>query len=459
MPTTKARKAKPSPKKPQAEAHDNQKYDLRTRLIHGSMRTPKWDYSHHVVPPLTSSATFRLSSSQRGARGFFEFACDTIDTTRQVPIYIYDRLDEPTRGMLEENLAAAEAGEMGVCFATGMAAISASICALTRAGDQVVAHNTLYGCTYSLMTNWLPRQGVATRFVDMRNPKEIAKAINAHTRIVYFETPVNPNLELIDIAAVREIVDHANKGRSELEQIRVVVDNTFATPFCQRPLTLGAHMVVHSLTKGIGGFGTDMGGVVIGPKSLHNVLLMYRKDFGGSLSPKPAWNVLVYGLPSLAARMANMQKTAQYVAEWLEQHPKVEKVFYPGLESFPQRDLAETQMVDYRGKFAPGSMVYFTLRDKSGENHAAEKFINYVADKGYCITLAVSLGQIKTLIENPYSMTHSAYLAVDTNKAKKNGHGRGCETNRVEPGGIRLSIGLEDRDDIIADLESGLEHA
>lgn len=434
-------------------------YELRTRLIHGSMRTPKWDYSHHVVPPLTSSATFRLSSSQRGARGFFEFACDRIDTTRQVPIYIYDRLDEPTRGMLEENLAAAEQGEVGVCFATGMAAISGSIAALTRSGDQVVAHNTLYGCTYSLMTNWLPRQGVTTRFVDMRNPKEIAKAISLRTRVVYFETPVNPNLELIDIGAVREVVDRANKGRGELEKINIVVDNTFATPFCQRPLTLGAHIVVHSLTKGIGGFGTDMGGVVIAPKSLHNVLLMYRKDFGGVLSPKAAWNVLVYGLPSLAARMANMQKSAQYIAEWLEQHPKVARVHYPGLDSFPQRELAENQMVDYRGKFAPGSMLYFTLREKSSANTAAERFINYVADKAYCITLAVSLGQVKTLIENPYSMTHSAYLALSANKAKKNGHGGSCETNRVEPGGIRLSIGLEDRDDIIADLDAGLEHA
>ena len=189
MPTSKTpkTKTKTSSKHPHPEKNEN--YDLRTRLIHGSMRTPKWDYSHHVVPPLTSSATFRLSSSQRGARGFFEFACDRVDTTRQVPIYIYDRLDEPTRGMLEENLAAAEQGEIGVCFATGMAAISASIASLTRSGDQVVAHNTLYGCTYSLMTNWLPRQGVNTRFVDMRNAKEIAKAITARTRIVYFETP------------------------------------------------------------------------------------------------------------------------------------------------------------------------------------------------------------------------------------------------------------------------------
>jgi cystathionine beta-lyase/cystathionine gamma-synthase len=129
-------------------------YKIRTRLIHGSPRSSKWDYSHHVIPPITSSATFRLSSTQRGAKGFFEFACDSIDTTRQLPIYIYDRLDEPTRGMLEENLALAEEGEMAVTFATGMAAITAAICCLVRAGDEVLAHDTLYGCTYSFLTNW-----------------------------------------------------------------------------------------------------------------------------------------------------------------------------------------------------------------------------------------------------------------------------------------------------------------
>ena len=144
------------------------------------------------------------------------------------------------------------------------------------------------------------------------------------------------------------------------------------------------------------GFGTDMGGAVIAPQSLHNALMLYRKDFGGVLSPKAAWNFLVYGLPSLAARMANMQRTAMHVARFLENHPKVERVAYPGLASFPQRELAHQQMVDYRGKFAPGSMIYFTLKEKHGGNHMAEQFINYVADKAYCVTLAVSLGQIKT---------------------------------------------------------------
>jgi methionine-gamma-lyase len=422
-------------------------YKIRTQLIHGKARTAKWDYSHHVIPPISSSATFRLSSAHRGAQGFFEYACDTINTKRQVPIYIYDRLDEPTRGMLEENVALAEGGDMALCFATGMAAITAAIEVLVEAGDEVIAHETLYGCTFSFLTNWLPRQKVATKFVDLRQPEQLAKALTPKTRVLYFETPVNPTMELIDIGALREVVDRANRGRKEEDKVQIIVDNTFATPYCQRPLELGAHIVVHSLTKGIGGFGTDMGGAVIGPESLHNVLMMYRKDFGGVLSPKAAWNILVYGLPSLAARMANMQRTARHVAEFLEAHPKVAHVAYPGLASFHQRALAQKQMVDYRGKFAPGSMIYFTLKEKKGRNDMAERLIDYVADHAYCITLAVSLGQIKTLIENPYAMTHSAYRASGAPKCG------------VEPGGVRLSVGLEDRHDIISDLEEGLAHA
>ncbi len=350
---------------------------------------------------------------------------------------------------------------MAVCFATGMAAITAAINVLVRAGDEVLAHDTLYGCTYSFLTNWLPRQGVSARFVNMRDLEAVAHAIKPHTRVVYFESPVNPNLELVGIAALRQVVDHANKGRKPAERAHLVIDNTFATPYCQRPLQLGADIVVHSLTKGIGGFGTDMGGAVIGPGWLHNHLMLYRKDYGGVLSPKAAWNILVYGLPSLAARMSNMQRTALHVSEFLEEHPKVAQVVYPGLPSFPQHELAQKQMVDYRGKFAPGSMIYFTLKDKAGQNDMAERFIDYIADKAYCVTLAVSLGQIKTLIENPYSMTHSAYLHKPQEKPQEkkslehnDGFSRG-----VEPGGIRLSIGLEDRHDIIEDLERALARA
>lgn len=442
--------------RPARQSSAPEDYRVRTRLIHGKSKSAKWDYSHHVIPPISSSATFRLSSSQRGAKGFFEFACDRIDEKRHVPIYIYDRLDEPTRGMLEENLALAEQGEMAVCFATGMAALTAAINTLVRTGDDVVAHDTLYGCTYSFLTNWLPRHGVTAKFVNFRDTAALEKAITPKTRVLYFESPVNPNMELIDVGELRRIADAANRRRRPGEHVHIVIDNTFATPYCQRPLLLGADVVVHSLTKGIGGFGTDMGGAVIGPARLHNELLLYRKDFGGVLSPKAAWNILVYGLPSLAARMSNMQRTALHVAKFLEQHPKVARVLYPGLESFPQRALAEQQMVDYRGKFAAGSMIYFTLKDKAGKNERAERFINYVADQAYCITLAVSLGQIKTLIENPYSMTHSAYLAKP---ADKRAHSNGGASRGIEPGGIRLSIGLEDRHDLIEDLERALKHA
>ncbi len=363
-----------------------------------------------------------------------------------VPIYIYDRLDEPTRGMLEENLAAAERGEMAICFASGMAAISAAIAVLCQAGQHVVVHQTLYGCTWSLLSNWLPRFGIVHSLSDLSEPASLDGAIRPETRVVYFETPVNPDMVLIDIAAVRARVDAINAERPPERQVWVVVDNTFASPFCQRPLTLGAHVVVDSLTKSIGGFGTDMGGVVVGPKALRDPLLMYRKDFGGSLSPKAAWPTLVYGLPTLAARMANYQKSALHIARFLERHPKVEFVRYPGLESFPQHVLARRQMVDERGTFSPGSMIYFVLRAASPEDNPGERLIDWIAANSYCITLAVSLGQIKTLIECPWSMTHAAVPAEEKLR------------DGLSPGGIRLSVGLEDRHDLIAELSEALEH-
>ncbi|MCL4523549.1 MAG: PLP-dependent transferase [Acidobacteria bacterium] len=424
------------PKKPREH------YKLRTRMIHGSFATGRWDYDHHVVPPQSSSATYRLQSVHRGAEGFEEFGSDV---AQRAPIYIYDRLDEPTRGMLEENLAVAEGGEIAVTFATGMAAISAAICSMVSHGDQIVAHRILYGCTFSLLTNWVPHYGVRTDFCDLSKPENILKAATPDCRIVYFETPVNPTMELIDIAGVRRVVDQLNKDRKEEEKIKIVVDNTFATPYCQRPLELGADVVVQSLTKAIGGFGTDMGGVLVGSSRYYQKWMMYRKDFGGVLSPKAAWPILVYGLPTLATRMVNQQKTALHVAEFLLKQPKVASVVYPGLPNFPQLALAKQQMVSYDGKFAPGSLLYFELKGAAGNaDDAGVRFVDYIAEHAYTITLAVSLGQIKTLIENPYSMTHAA---VPPEEKMKSG---------LRPGGIRLSLGLEDWHDITADLELGL---
>ncbi|HRX85634.1 MAG TPA: PLP-dependent aspartate aminotransferase family protein [Phycisphaerae bacterium] len=419
-------------------------HSIRTRLIHGENVSQRWEYNHLVVPPITSSATYRLDSVARGAQGFHEFAHTPEGETRQVPIYIYDRLDEPTRGMLEDNLAIAEGGDMALCFASGMAAISACLCTLCTAGDRIVAHKVLYGCTYSLMRNWLPRQRVGVDLVDLTNVEHVRQAITPQTRAIYFETPINPQMTIIDIEEMAKIAAEANVNRPEHEKVRVVVDNTFASPYCQRPLSFGADIVCCSLTKSIGGFGTDIGGAVIGPHWLHDPLILYRKDFGGSLSPRSAWPTLVYGLPSLATRMVNYQSTAMRVAKFLEDHPKVERVLYPGLESFPQYQLARKQMRDARGDFAPGCMVYFDVKDPEQAGKPAARLIDWIAQNSYCITLAVSLGQIKTLIECPYNMTHTA-IPDDEKRALG-----------VLPGGCRISCGLEDRDDLIRDLEAGL---
>ncbi len=426
---------------------DETRYRIRSRLIHGRSHSERWDYDHHVVPPMTASATFRLDSAKRGAQGFVEFGQPEEAETLHRRIYVYERLGEPNTEMLEENLAAAESGEMALCFASGMAAISAVLCTLVKTDQQILAHKVLYGCTYSLLTHWFPRNRIRVGLVDMTDMAAVRAAIRPETRVLYFETPVNPDMRLIDIAAVRSLADQANAARNESERIHVVVDNTFATPHCQRPLELGADMVCESLTKGIGGFGTDIGGAVIGPRSLYHDLILYRKDYGGALSPKSAWPPLVYGLPTLATRMANYQKTAMQVAQFLHSHPKVQSVRYPGLKTFPQYDLAYKQMRDYRGHFAPGSMIYFEVKDPERTGRPAERLIDYAAEHAYTLTLAVSLGQIKTLIEAPYSMTHSSMSAEDK------------RSRGLAPGGIRLSVGLEDWHDIIADLDAALERA
>jgi cystathionine beta-lyase/cystathionine gamma-synthase len=424
-------------------------YSAEAHLIYGQMQDPRWDYSHHVVPPMTSSAMFRLDSAQRGAQGFMEFAHHTgeVSVKSRAPIYIYDRLGEPNKDMLEDNLAYAEQGDIAVSFASGMGAISAVLGTLTGTGSEIIAHKTLYGCTYSLLTNWYPRLKIRVKFVDFSVPEEVEQAVTRDTRVLYMESPVNPTMKLVDLQRVAAIARRANEGRPAEERLYTVVDSTFATPFCQRPIPLGIDFVVHSLTKGIGGFGTDIGGVVIGPSWAYDMLLLYRKDFGGILSPKSAWPVLVQGLPSLAVRMRQMQATAMAVAEALHQRPEVEAVLYPGLPDFPQRELARRQMKDYDGNFAPGAMIYFILkgRDPQDALRRAERLINFVARNAYCITLAVSLGNIRTLIEHPGSMTHSAIPAEEQG------------AKGIDPGGIRLAIGLEKPEDIVRDLAAALD--
>ncbi len=423
-----------------------EQYRQATRLIHGKHRSEKWDYDHHVVPPRTASSTFRLDSVQRGQTGFQEFGAPPEVREGRPTTYIYDRLDEPTVAMLEELYREAEGGDCACAFACGMAATSASLMATCQAGDNIIAHPTMYGCTFSLLTKRLPRLGIEPRLVDCSDEAALAAALDDRTGAIFLETPANPTLECLDLAAIRRLVDAHNASRSSSARVRIIVDNTFQTFWGQRPLSLGADLVVASLTKGIGGFGVDMGGMVVCPSDLGQDLRGLRKDFGGVLPPSSAWNFQVYGIPTLAIRVARQVESATRIARFLEAHPKVGRVNFPGLESFPWRDIAKRQMTTPDGAFCPGFMIYFEMAGNNDEARLrCDTLINHLASNSYGITLAVSLGMTKTLVEAPGLMTHSA---LDPHEQLKAG---------IHPGSVRLSIGLEEPDDLIADLAAAFD--
>ncbi len=443
--TASKRKKKIVSKKRPKRKVDPTQYSIPSFLIHGQQHTEQWDYDHHVVPPLSASSTFRLDSATRGEAGFCGFADPSLTNPDKPHIYIYERLDEPVRGMLEDRLAAAEGAEMAVCFGSGMAAISAALAHRLKVGDEVIAHPTLYGCTYSLLENWLPRFGIKVRYHDMVN-KIGSMRITKRTRAIYCETPCNPTLDILDIEAIAARVKEANQGRPEEQKARFIVDNTFATPACQRPLEFGADVIATSLTKGINGFGTDMGGFVATSKKDETSLLMFRKDFGAALAPTPAWRILNFGLPTLALRTRCQEENAMKIAQFLEQHPLVEFVQYPGLPSCKGYEIARRQMRDFNGNFAPGTLMYFEM--KGGKKLAAQRaddLVDWLADNAYTITLAVSLGQIRTLIERPGGMTHSV-LPKEVQKVAN-----------IGPGGVRLAVGIEQVDDILKDLDAALK--
>jgi methionine-gamma-lyase len=421
-------------------------YRDRSILIHGKFTSEKWDFQDHILPPITTAVSFRLRSAERGAEAFQQYANPDVDRATAHPIYIYDRLDEPCSGLLEETLAFAEKGECAVVYSTGMAAISAVLGIHLRAGQHVCYHPAIYGCTYSHITRWLTRFGVQNTAVSFNDLTALKSAITKDTRVLYSESPCNPTMELIDIEAVVALAKDINKDRAPEERLVTVVDNTFASPYSQRPLTMGVDFVVHSLTKHISGFGASMGGVVIGPRSRETDLLLFRKDYGGSIAPDTAWHILAYGIPTLSMRIERQQESAQRIAEFLDLHPKVKKVYYPGLDTFPQKELAQRQMRDIDGDFAPGAMIYFEVEgEPKAAYENAKNVCNSIAKNALSVTLAVSLGQIRTLIEHPASMTHSA---IPPEEQKKAG---------IHPGGIRLSVGIEDVRDILSDLESALE--
>lgn len=420
-------------------------YGIPTQLIYGKSMTEAWDYEHHIIPPLTASSSFRLDSAQRGATGFNSFTTPHASTGAET-IYFYDRMGEPNNNMLQHVLAVAERVDCAVTFGCGMGAVHAASAFLLSAGEHIISHRVVYGCTYSLFTTWLKRFGIETDFVDLRDPSALIPLIKPNTRVIYLESPANPTLELLDLPAITSLVKEINATRPSNRQLVTVIDNTFSTPFCQRPAEHGVDIMLHSLTKGLSGFGTDMGGVVCTRKEFEEQLVLFRKDFGAVLAPQTAWHILTYGVSTLNVRVPKMIANAKIVAEFLEQHPAVERVAYPGLKSFPQHELAQRMLRDYDGNFAPGFMVYFVLKGRNLAEQQARglAMMDRIASSAYAITLAVSLGQLRTLIEHPGSMTHSAYPPEEQLR-------RG-----IDPGGIRLAVGIENPGDLIRDLEAAL---
>lgn len=411
---------------------------IKTFNVHGSATTQAWEFSNHLVPPMTASTTFRLKSLQRGADGFQLFGNPE---NHKDPIWIYDRLEEPSSKMLEEQLAQMERGEVAISFSSGMGAISASFLAFLKTGDSLISHKTLYGCTYSLITSWLPRFGIENHLVNV-NELTAQDLKKKSVKMIYFESVCNPSLEIIDIVRICNLVKVENKSRKLENQIKVVIDNTFATPWGLRPIELGADIVIQSLTKNIAGFGTEMGGAIITSKKYLSQILLIRKDIGAIMHPHSAWNIMVYGIPSQILRFEAQQKNAFEIAKYLEKKYQVEKVIYPGLVSFPQHKLAKKMLRNPEGGFSPGTMLSFILK---GSNATTEKFINHIAQNSYSITLAVSLGLIKTLIEVPGLMTHSAVP-----KEQRVASGIPAKL-------IRMSLGIEDSGDIISDLEQAFK--
>jgi cystathionine beta-lyase/cystathionine gamma-synthase len=335
--------------------------------------------------------------------------------------YEYSRVSNPTRTRLEENLASLEGGVAARVFASGMAAINA-LCTMYKSGDHVVCGNDLYGGVPRLFNQVLVNYGLEFTYVNTVDVLEVERAIRKNTRMVYIETPTNPLMSLTDIRAVADICHR--------KRVELVVDNTFMSPYFQKPLALGADMVVHSTTKFLNGHSDGLGGVIVCTKPEQAEQFGFiQKAAGAIMSPFECWLVL-RGVKTLAVRMEQHDRNGRIVADFLADHKKVKKMFYPGLRSHPQYQLAKRQMTGF------GSMITF----ETGSLSNAKKLLKQVR----VCSLGESLGGVETLISHPATMTHAALGA------------KGRKAIGITDGMVRISVGIEDVDDILSDLDQAL---
>ncbi|CDO05139.1 methionine gamma-lyase [Oceanobacillus picturae] len=387
---------------------DNQ--HIETAVIHQGYDAK--DMLGSLTPPIFQTSTFTFATAEQGERRF----------AGEEEGYIYSRLGNPTVKILEERMASLEQAERGLAFASGMAAVSSVLIALTKANDHILCSSGLYGCTYGLLTMLQEKYQISHDFSLMDTEESIREKIKPETACIYVETPINPTIRLINLKMVADIAKEYN--------IPVVVDNTFSTPYLQRPLELGCDIVVHSATKYIGGHGDVIAGLVVGKKAfLDSVSMTTQKDIGGIISPFDAW-LLLRGMKTLPIRMDRHCDNAEKIASMLENHPKISAVYYPFSAQMKEQHF-DKQM--RRG----GGVLSFEI---NGSKKDAQTLLNHLT----FIKIAVSLGDAETLIEHPATMTHAVIP----------------ENTRMEMGItdqlIRLSAGLEAWEDIWYDLEQAL---
>lgn len=390
------------------------KLSFATRSVHAGYDSS--DNEGSLNPPIYMNSTFAFDSVEQGARRF----------AGEQQGHFYSRISNPTQEVLETRLADLEEGEAALATASGIGAITATLWTLIGPGDQILVDETLYGCTFSFMEHGLKKFGVDICYADFTNHAEVKANLTNKTKVVYFETPVNPNMRVIDIAAISALAKGYNGD------IKVMVDNTYCTPALQRPLTMGADLVVHSATKYLGGHGDLIAGAVVGDaETIQQIRLFGLKDMTGAVISPMTVFLILRGIKTLQLRMERHCQNAQAIAEMLEQHPAVESVFFPGLKNDPWHEVASKQMDDF------GGMIALELK---GGHEAGVRMLN----KLKLAKLAVSLGDAETLIQHPASMTHSVYTPEERAE-----HG-------INDGLVRISAGLEALEDIIADLEQAL---
>ena len=387
-----------------------------TQAIHaGEARTSSTEKTGiPLLPPIYQNSTFRFATAAECAEAFRD----------EESGYVYTRWGNPTQEVLEQKLAVLEAGEAALATASGMGAVSTALLTALADGGQVVAMSNLYSATFQILNEDLRRFGIETTFVDATDTAQIERAIRADTKVLYLESPTNPLLKLVDLRASAEI--------AKAHGLTSIIDNTFATPCGQQPITFGIDVVVHSMTKYMSGSGAVIAGAIIGQKEfVVRAKEGALRNFGAVISPFNAWLTL-QGLTTLPLRFARHSENATRVAAFLEAHPAVAWVRHPSLTSHPQHELAKRQMDAF------GGMI--TLELKSGRA-AGEHLVDHLQ----LCSLAVSLGDVRTLICHPASTTHSH---VPAEIRRRTG---------ITDGLVRISIGLEDAEDIIADLGQALE--